>query len=65
MCVRTQHHVSENLVLSHLDVPDSDTEAKNLLELELDRAAHLSELVVEVLRVRDGSRELSGCTTEG
>ena len=56
----TQHDVSEDLVLGHLDVADGDAEAKNLLELELDGRANLSELAVEVLGVRDGRRELAG-----
>ena len=38
---------------------DGDTEAENLLELELDRRADLVQLVREVLRVRDGGGELA------
>ena len=56
----TQHDIAENLVLGHLDVADSDTQAENLLELELDGRADLSQLVVKVLGVRDGRRELAG-----
>ena len=33
---RTQHDVGENLVVRHLNVADGDTQAKHLLELELD-----------------------------
>ena len=58
---RTQHDVSENLVVRHLDVADGDTQAKNLLELELDGRANLGNLVLEVLSVRDGGRELASC----
>ena len=60
--VRTQHDVAENLVLSHLDVSDGDTQAENLLELELDRRTNLVQLVPEVFRVRDGGRELASWT---
>ena len=60
---RTQHDVGEDLVLGHLDVTDGDTQAENLLELELDRRANLGELVVKVLGVRDGRRELAGYNT--
>lgn len=59
--VRTEHDVSKNLILSHLDVADSDTQAEHLLELELDGAAHLGELVAQVLSVRDGGGELASC----
>ena len=56
---RTQHDVGEDLVVGHLDVADGDAQAKNLLELELDRRADLVQLVREVLRVRDGRGELA------
>ena len=59
--IRTQHDVTENLVLSHLDVADGDTQAENLLELELDRRADLGDLVREVLSVGDGRGELASC----
>ena len=59
---RTKHDVAEHLVVGHLDVADGDTQAENLLELELDGRADLSELVLEVLGVRDGRRELAGYT---
>ena len=59
--MRTQHDVAENLVLGHLDVADGDTQAENLLELELDGRADLSDLVAQVLSVRDGGGELAGC----
>ena len=57
---RTQHDVGKDLVVGHLDVADSDTQAKDLLKLELDRRANLGDLVRKVLRVRDGGRELAG-----
>jgi hypothetical protein len=34
-------------------------EAKNLLELELDRGANLHELVAQIFGVQDGSREFA------
>ena len=61
--IRTQHDVAENLVLSHLDVADGDTQAENLLELELDRRADFGELAREFLVVRDGRREGRGLET--
>lgn len=57
----TQHDVTQQLVVRHLDVSDGDTQAENLLELELDRRAHLVDLVGEILVVSDGSRELASC----
>ena len=57
---RTQHDVCKNLVLSHLDMADSDTQAEHLLQLELDGRTDLSELVAQILSVRDGGRELAG-----
>ena len=55
----TQHDVRENLILRHLDVTDSDTQAKDLLELELDGRADLSDLVGKVLGMGHGRRELA------
>lgn len=36
-----------------------DAQAKNLLELELDRGANLHELVAQIFGVQDGSREFA------
>lgn len=58
---RTKHDVSENLILSHLDVTDGNAQAEHLLELELDGRANIVELVRQVLSVRDRRRELAGC----
>ena len=55
-----QHDVTDQLVLGHADVADSDTHAENLLQLELDGGLDLGHLVGEVLSVRDGCGELSG-----
>ena len=57
----TQHDIGEYLVLSHLNMANCDTQAKNLLELELDRGTDLRDLVVEILSMRDGGGELSSC----
>ena len=56
---RTQHDVAKNLVISHLDMANRDAQAKDLLQLELDGRANLSQLVVEVLRVGNRSRKLA------
>ena len=37
MYKRTQHDVTKHLVVRHLNMADSNTKAKHLLELELDR----------------------------
>lgn len=57
-----QHDVSDQLLLSHLNVADGDTHAENLLQLELDGGLDLGDLVAEVVGVRDGGRELAGCS---
>ena len=44
---------------------DSNTQAKDLLQLELDCRTDLSELVGKVLGVGDGGRELSGLGETG
>ena len=62
---RIQYDVGEDLVVGHLDVADGDTQTENLLQLELDGRADLSELVLEVLGVRDGRRELASCERTG
>jgi len=46
-------------------VTDGDTQAKDLLQLELDRRTDLSELVGQVLGVGDGGGELSGLGETG
>jgi hypothetical protein len=58
--VHTQHDVAQNLVIVHLDVADSNAQAQDLLELELDRRPYFRQLVAQVLCMPDGSRELSG-----
>lgn len=56
-----QHDVTDELVLGHLNVANSDTHTQNLLQLELDGGLDLGDLVGEVLSVRDGGGELAGC----
>lgn len=56
---RTQHDVSEKLLVSHLSVADGNTQAENFLELELDSAAYIQNLCSKVIGVRDWRRELA------
>jgi len=55
-----QHDVTEQLVLGHTDVADSDTQAEHLLELELDGGAQLVGLGNQIVSVGDGGGELTG-----
>lgn len=54
------HDVGEELILGHLDVADSDTQAEDLLELELDGGTDLVGLLANVIGVGDGGGELTG-----
>jgi len=63
--VDTKHDITQDLILSHLDMANGDTQAKNLLELELDGRADLSELAVQVFVVGDGGGELSSLRETG
>jgi hypothetical protein len=60
-----QHDVTNQLVLSHANIADSDTHAEHLLQLELDGGLDLGHLVREVLVVRDGCREFSSLGETG
>jgi hypothetical protein len=60
-----QHDVTDQLVLSHANVANSDTHAENLLQLELDGGLDFVHLVGEVLSVGDGSGELSSLGETG
>ena len=42
--VHTKHDVGEHLVVCHPDVANGETEAQNLLQLELDGRADFIEL---------------------
>lgn len=59
MGVLTQHDVSENLVVIHLDVANGDAQAQDLLELELDGGTDLGDLIAQVLGVGDGGGEFA------
>jgi len=63
--VDAQHDIAENLILSHLDVANSDTQAKNLLKLELDGRLNFNNLVAEIFSVRDGGGELASLGETG
>lgn len=54
------HDVGEELILGHVDVTDGDTQAENLLQLELDGGTDLISLLADVVGVGDGGGELSG-----
>jgi hypothetical protein len=43
--VHTHHDVGKDLVVSHLDMSNGNTQAKDLLQLELNRRSHFIELV--------------------
>ena len=57
--IHTQHNIGEYLIICHLNMANSNTQAKDLLKLEFYSGAYFRELSREILRVRDGSRELS------
>jgi len=54
------HDVGEELILGHADVTDGDTQAEDLLQLELDGGTDLISLLANVIDVGDGGGELSG-----
>ncbi len=56
--VDRQVDVGSQLFRSHLNVTDGDTQAQNLLQLELDGRANVSDLLLDVIVVSDGGREL-------
>lgn len=60
-----QHSVVHQLVLSHLDVTDGDTQAKHLLQLELDGGLDFHNLVLQVVVVGDRGGELTGLGKTG
>jgi len=55
-----KHDIGQDLVISHMDVADCDTQAKDLLQLELYRRTDFSKLVGQILGVGEGGGELSG-----
>lgn len=60
-----EHEVGNEGLLLHLDVADGNTEAQNLLELELDGGADVGDLDGHVLSGGDGGRELAGLGQTG
>ena len=56
-----QHDVGDELILSHANVSDSDTHAKNLLKLELDGGLDFGDLGRQILVVGDWGREFTSC----
>jgi hypothetical protein len=62
---RTHHHVSENLVVVHLDVSNGDGQAEHFLQLELDGRTYLGELIAQVFGMRDRRREFTGLGQTG
>jgi hypothetical protein len=58
--VDSQHDVSDEFVLRHVDISNSDAHAENFLELELDGALDLGDLVGQVFGVRDWGGEFAG-----
>lgn len=59
-----QHDVSNKLVLGHANVADGNTEAKNLLKLELDGGPDIGNLGGQVFTVGDGGREFTSYRTK-
>ena len=57
--------VINELLLSELDVTDSDAEAENLLHLELDLTLELEDLGLHVIRVGERGRELTSLVETG
>ena len=60
-----QHDVADQLILRHADVANGGAHAQHLLELELDGALDLGDLVGEIFVVGDWRRELAGLGETG
>jgi hypothetical protein len=54
-----QHDVGNQLILSHLEVTDGNTQTEDLLKLELDGGTDFVGLIGQRVAVRDGGRELT------
>jgi hypothetical protein len=63
--VNGQHDVGNQLVFSHGDVTDSNTETENLLQLELDSGTEFIGLIGQGVVVRNGGRELTDLVETG
>jgi len=57
-----QHDVSDQLILSHINVSDSDSHAEDFLKLELDRRLDFRNLLGQIIGVTDRSREFASLT---
>ena len=57
--VHSQSDVLNELILSHLDVTNGHTQAKNLLHLELDGGLEVEHLGLDVIGVGDQAGELA------
>lgn len=60
-----QHGILHDLVLVHVDVTNGNTEAKDLLELELDGRSDLVDFSAQVFSVGDGGREFASLGETG
>jgi len=58
--VDSKHDISNQLILSHANISNSNAQAENLLELKLDGALDVGDLLGQIFRVGNGSGELSG-----
>ena len=60
-----EHGVGNQLVLGHAYVPNGNTQAQHLLQLELDGRLGLGNLLAHVVGVVDGRRELARLVQPG
>lgn len=58
--VDAQHGVGNEFIIGHLNVTNGNTQAKNLLKLELDGGSGFFNLGSQVIRVSNGGGELTG-----
>lgn len=63
--VDSKHDISNQLILGHANVSNSNTQAKNLLELELDGAFDVGDLLGQIFCVGNGSGEFSSLGQTG
>ena len=63
--VHGKSDVLHQLVLSHAHVAHSDTEAENLLHLELDGSLDIIDLLLHVICMGDHGGELAGLVEAG
>ena len=57
---RTKHHIGQNLIIGHTNMANGDTQAQDLLELELDGRTDISNFVGKILSMRDRGGEFAG-----